>query len=91
LEGNWQTFERTVAEHANEGVDLIITPECYLDGYVVDAKDWSPQRFATIAQDVKTSSYIRRLEQLAAKYRVYILLEQPCMRRCQGLVAECAV
>jgi beta-ureidopropionase len=73
LEGNWQTFERTVAEHATEGVDLIITPECYLDGYVVDAKDWDPQRFATIAQDVKTSSYIRRLEELAAKYRVYIL------------------
>ena len=45
LEGNWQTFERTVAEHAYEDADLIITPECFLDGYVVTAKDWSPERF----------------------------------------------
>jgi len=73
LEGNWQTFERTVAEHAGEGVDLIITPECYLDGYVVTAKDWTPQRFAAVAQDVKTSPYIQRLRELAAKFKVYIL------------------
>jgi len=74
LEGNWQTFERTVAAHASEGVDLIITPECYLDGYVVTAKDWNPQRFAAIAQDVDTSPYIRRLRVLAANYKVYVLL-----------------
>lgn len=73
LEGNWQTFERTVAAHAGEGVDLIITPECYLDGYVVTAKDWIPQRFAAVAQDVKTSPYIQRLRVLAAKYKVYVL------------------
>jgi predicted amidohydrolase len=73
LEGNWQTFERTVVAHAGEGVDLIITPECYLDGYVVTAKDWNPQRFAAVAQDVKTSPYIQRLRELAAKYRVYVL------------------
>jgi beta-ureidopropionase len=73
LEGNWQTFERTVAAHAGEGVDLIITPECYLDGYVVTAKDWDPQRFAAVAQDVKTSPYIQRLRALAAKYQVYVL------------------
>lgn len=73
LEGNWQTFERTVAEHANDGVDVIITPECYLDGYAVDAKDWTPERFASIAQDIETSPYIQRLRMLAAKYKVYIL------------------
>ena len=73
LEGNWQTFERTVEAHAGESVDLIITPECYLDGYVVNAKDWNPQRFASVAQDVKTSPYLQRLRALAAKYKVYIL------------------
>jgi predicted amidohydrolase len=73
LDGNWKMFERTVAAHADEGLDLIITPECFLDGYVVDAKDWGPEKFATIAQDVKTSPYIGRLRSLAAKYHVYIL------------------
>jgi predicted amidohydrolase len=73
LQGNWQTFDRTVAEHVNEGMDLIITPECYLDGYAVNAKDWNPQRFAAIAQNVKTSSYIRHVRELAANYKVYVL------------------
>jgi predicted amidohydrolase len=73
LEGNWRTFERTVGAHAGEGVDLIVTPECYLDGYVVDAKDWDAVRFANVAQDVETSPYIQRLRALAAKYKVYIV------------------
>ena len=73
LDGNWRTFERTVEEHASDNIDLIITPECYLDGYVVSAKDWNVQRFKTVAQDVSTSPYIQRLRALAAKYKVYIL------------------
>jgi predicted amidohydrolase len=73
LQRNWQVFERTVEEHASEGVDLIITPECYLDGYAVNAKDWNPQRFATIAQNVESSPYIRHLRELAAEYKVYVL------------------
>jgi predicted amidohydrolase len=73
LQGNWRTFERTIAEHANEGIDLIITPECCLDGYVVESKDWTPQRFAAVAQNIKRSHYIQRSRMLAAKYNVYIL------------------
>src|SRR5678816_942036 len=61
LDANWATFERTVMAHASDGIDLIVTPECYLDGYVVEASDWEPQRFAAIAQDVETSPYIKRL------------------------------
>ena len=52
---------------------LIITPECFLDGYVVIAKDWNPQRFLAMGQDVNTSPYILRLRALAAKYKVYIV------------------
>ncbi len=73
LEGNWQDFERIVAAHAREGVDMVITPECYLDGYVVTAEDWTPQRFDAVAQDVNTSPYIQRLQALAAKYNVCTL------------------
>lgn len=73
LDGNWRMFERSVAAHAGENLDVIITPECFLDGYVVIAKDWNPQRFAAMGQDVNTSPYIQRLRALAAKYKVYIL------------------
>lgn len=89
LEANWRTFEQTVAEHASEGVDLIITPECYLDGYAVDAKDWNPQRFATVAQDIKTSPYIERLRALAAKYKVSILFG--FTESCDGKIYDSAI
>src|SRR5258708_26324744 len=74
LDANWATFERTVMAHAQDGIDLIVTPECYLDGYVVEANDWEPQRFAAVAQDVETSPYIKRLRALAAQRKTYIVL-----------------
>ncbi len=74
LEANWRTFEQTAMEHAKDGVDLVVTPECFLDGYVAAAKDWEAKRFASIAQDVETSPYIARLRGLASKLRTYIVL-----------------
>ena len=73
LEGNWKIFERTFLAHANGGVDLVVTPECFLDGYAVEAKDWNSDRFAGIAQDVSTSPYIARVKILAEKHKTAIL------------------
>ncbi len=73
LEENWRVFERTLAAHASDGVQLVVTPECFLDGYVTPAKDWTPERFAAIAQDAATSVYIKRLRDLAARYKIYIV------------------
>ncbi len=73
LEGNWRVFERTLAAHSSEGIQLVVTPECFLDGYVTPAKDWTPERFAAIAQDAATSVYIKRLREMAARYKIYII------------------
>lgn len=73
LEGNWRVFERTLAAHSSEGIQLVVTPECFLDGYVTPAKDWTPERFAAIAQDAAASVYIKRLREMAARYKIYII------------------
>ena len=73
LEANWRTFERTFLAHANQSIDIVVTPECFLDGYTAAAKDWTPQRFAQIAQDVNTSPYIARVRELAEKHKTAIL------------------
>jgi predicted amidohydrolase len=73
LDRNWQTFERTFLAHANEGIDVVVTPECFLDGYAVSAKDWTPEHFAQIAQDVATSPYTAHVRVLAQKYKTAIL------------------
>ena len=73
LETNWRVFEETVARHAGERPDVIVTPECWLDGYAVAAKDWTPEKFAAIAQEEATSPYIAKVRQMAEKYRAAIL------------------
>ncbi len=73
LNGNWQIFERSFLAHANQRLDLVVTPECFLDGYAVEANDWTADHFVRIAQDVETSPYIARLRTLADKYKTAIL------------------
>jgi predicted amidohydrolase len=73
LQANWQTFERTFLAHAAEGMDIVVTPECFLDGYAAAATDWTRPHFEQIAQDVNTSPYIARVRQLAEKHKTAIL------------------
>jgi predicted amidohydrolase len=89
LEGNWKIFERAFLAHANEGIDLVVTPECFLDGYAVEAKDWNSDRFAGIAQDVSTSSYIARVKILAEKYKTAILFG--FTEKADGRLYNCAL
>ena len=49
---NWAVFERQFATHGKD-TDVFITPECFLDGYAVTEKDWTAERFAEVAQDVR--------------------------------------
>lgn len=73
LEANWRAFEETVARHAGERPDVIVTPECFLDGYAAAAKDWTLEKFAAIAQEETTSPYIAKVRAMAEKYRAAIL------------------
>ena len=73
VEVNWRTFERTFEAHSGQGVELVVTPECFLDGYAASAKDWTRERFETVAQDIRTSPYIARVRAMAEKHRTAIL------------------
>ena len=73
LEANWRAFERIFVARASEGIDLVVTPECFLDGYAVEAKDWTLEHFSQVAQDVTTSPYIARVRALAKKHKTSIV------------------
>ncbi len=73
LEANWRAFEQTFLRHAAEKPDVVVTPECFLDGYAASAKDWTPEKFAAIAQDEATSPYIAKVRELAEKHKIAIL------------------
>ncbi len=65
VEENWAVFEEEFTRHCGGGVDVFVTPECYLDGYAVTEEDWTVERFAEAAQEVETSPYIGRVQDLA--------------------------
>jgi predicted amidohydrolase len=73
VEANWRVFAETVERHAGDKPDVIVTPECFLDGYAAAAKDWTPEKFAAVAQDEATSPYIAKVRELAEKHRTAIL------------------
>jgi 5-aminopentanamidase len=89
LDGNWQIFERTFLAHANQGLDMVVTPECFLDGYAVEAKDWNADHFNRIAQDVSTSPYISKVRTLAEKYKTNILFG--FTEKSNGRIYNCAL
>ncbi len=73
LAGNWKIFEEQVERHKGDGIDVFITPECFLDGYVVTEKDWTVQKFTEIAQDVTKSEYISRVREIARQGKMRIV------------------
>lgn len=70
--GNWAIFEAQFEAHAKD-VDVFVTPECFLDGYAVTEKDWTVERFATVAQDVATSKYIQQVRDMAKRANVHVV------------------
>ncbi len=73
VEENWRVFEQVLAARAGLKPDVVVTPECFLDGYAAAAKDWTLERFERVAQDRATSPYVARVRVLAEKYRTQIL------------------
>ena len=51
---------------------MLITPECWLDGYAAPDKASTPERLREVAQDLERSPYLERVAQEAKKRRMYI-------------------
>jgi N-carbamoylputrescine amidase len=70
---NFDVFESLFRRHAKDGLDVFITPECFLDGYAVTEKGWTPARFRKAAQEVEMSPLIARVSDLAREGRTHLV------------------
>jgi predicted amidohydrolase len=73
VEDNWRNVERLVRLHSRDGVDVFVTPECFLDGCAASEGDWTPQRFDAIAQRIEDSPYVEALCRTAATHSTHIV------------------
>jgi len=72
LEGNFQVFLNILPQASREKVDLLITPECWLDGYAAPDKSSTPEKLRTVAQDLDRSNYLQRVAREANERNLYI-------------------
>ena len=73
VEGNWAIFEAEFRKHRGDGIDVFVTPECFLDGYAVTEDNWTIRRFTKAAQEVEDSPYIRRVRDMARRAKISVV------------------
>lgn len=72
LDANFEVFVQAVKLAAQKSADVLITPECWLDGYTSKQKGSTRARLRKIAQPLETSPYLREVSRLARESRMYI-------------------
>ena len=72
-EANWQTIQRLTAPLSGQNIDVVITPECFIDGYMVKNKQWSREDVKNNAEPGAHGEYVQRLQKLAAKLKCYLV------------------
>ena len=65
LDANFQVFLGLL--DAAAGADLLVTPECWLDGYAAPDPASTPDRLRAVAQDPASSPYLQRVAEEARK------------------------
>lgn len=73
LHENLASFLRGVEEASMAGVELLITPECFLDGYASPDKTSSRERLFGIAQEVGNSKCLERVGREARMRKMSIV------------------
>lgn len=72
VEKNFGEFLLQLDEAAAQKADVFITPECWLDGYAAPDESSTPEKLKTVAQDLESSAYLKRVSQEAAKRKMMI-------------------
>jgi predicted amidohydrolase len=72
LEANFKTFLAGAELAAEQKAKLLITPECWLDGYASPAQDSTPERIRSVAQDLDSSPYLAKVAETAKRHGMSI-------------------
>ena len=72
-DANMATLECLVPEVAAAGADIVITPEAFVDGYVIHEEGWTPERFAEVCEPGPDGPRATRLREIAAEAGVWLV------------------
>jgi len=89
LEANHRRLMGVLAELAEEKLDVVVTPEGFLDGYVATEEQVTRQTIGRYAVDPNDSPYVREAAGWAARHRAWLILG--CARVTQEGVTNSAL
>lgn len=72
LDTNFDTFLDCLDEAVRRNADILVTPECWLDGYAAPDKASTPEKLRGIAQDPASSPYLKRVAAEAKRRGLWI-------------------
>lgn len=72
-EANWRRLEPMVREAARGGARIVVTTECFLDGYAIQDKSIPLETYRALGEPIPDGKYFRRLAALAKALRIYLV------------------
>ncbi len=72
-EANWRRAEPLIREAAARGAQIVVTTECFLDGYAIRDKTIPVDAWLSLAEEVPDGEYARRLMSLADALDIHLV------------------
>jgi len=71
-ERNYRRAEPLIRQAAARGAQIVITTECFLDGYAIRDKSIPIEAWRALGEQIPGGRYVRRLQRLADELGVYL-------------------
>jgi len=72
-EANFRRIEPMIREAARNGAKLVVTTECFLDGYAFDDPSIPLAEYRALGESIPDGPYFKRLAALARELRIYLI------------------
>jgi predicted amidohydrolase len=72
-ETNYRRIEPFIREAAAGGAKIIVTTECFLDGYAIADKSTPLETYRALGEPIPTGPYFQRLSRLADKLDIHLV------------------
>jgi predicted amidohydrolase len=72
-EANYGRIEPLIREAARHGAQLVVTTECFLDGYSAEDRAISEEDYRALGEPIPGGPYFQRLAGLARELKIYLV------------------
>ncbi|HEU0040170.1 MAG TPA: carbon-nitrogen hydrolase family protein [Verrucomicrobiae bacterium] len=72
-EANWRRLEPMVREAAKGGARIVVTTECFLDGYAIQDKSIPLEEYRALGEPIPAGKHFQRLAALARELKIHLV------------------